>query len=103
MNFLLVLGYLFTPWTAINLVDFYVVRRGHYSIREIVNPRGIYHRWNWRGLPAYGVGFAAMMPIGLAVAAGVYLLVCRSLDLTSERDTVTRADEGLEPEAVAVG
>src|SRR5246500_681495 len=39
--------YLFTPWTAINLVDFYVVRRGHYSIREIFNPAGMYGRWNW--------------------------------------------------------
>src|SRR4029077_1793598 len=36
-DLLAVLLYLFTPWTAINLVDFYVVRRGHYSIREIFN------------------------------------------------------------------
>ena len=56
-DLLAVLLYLFTPWTAINLVDFYVVRRGHYSIREIFNPAGMYGRWNWRGLTAYLVGF----------------------------------------------
>src|SRR5580700_7411136 len=37
-EFLAVLLYLFTPWTAINLVDFYWVRKGHYSVREIFNP-----------------------------------------------------------------
>ncbi len=61
-DLLAVLLYLFTPWTAINLVDFYVVRKGHYSIREIFNPNGMYGRWNWRGLVAYFVGFLVMMP-----------------------------------------
>jgi purine-cytosine permease-like protein len=32
-EFLAILLYLFTPWTAINLVDFYYVRKGHYSVR----------------------------------------------------------------------
>ncbi|MEU7488965.1 cytosine permease [Streptomyces sp. NPDC042319] len=118
-HFLTVLGYLFTPWTAINLVDFYVVRRGHYSIREIFNPRGMYGRWSGRGLLAYGVGFLSMLPfaeigdlegpgaawvggaditmlIGLPVSAGVYLLACRGLDLTAERAAVAAADAGLE-------
>ncbi|MEU7046212.1 purine-cytosine permease family protein [Streptomyces varsoviensis] len=120
-HFLSVLGTLFTPWTAVNLADFYLVRRGRYSIREIFNPRGIYRRWNWRGLLAYGTGFVVMlpfsvigdaegpmarllggldvsMPVGLFVAAGVYLLVCRSLDLSAERLAVAAADAGLEPE-----
>ncbi len=57
-----ILLYLFTPWTAINLVDFYWVRKCHYSVREIFNPHGIYGRWSWRGLLAYGCGFAAMIP-----------------------------------------
>ncbi|MDI3403266.1 purine-cytosine permease family protein [Streptomyces cavernicola] len=119
-HFLIVLGMLFTPWTAVNLVDFYVVRRGHYSIREIFNPQGIYGRWNWRGLTAYGVGFVAMLPfavigdlhgplahwvrgadvtmlVGLAVSAVLYLVLCRSLDTDAERAAVTAADEGLEP------
>ena len=119
-----VLLYLFTPWTAINLVDFYLVRKGHYSVREIFNPRGMYGRWNWRGLLAYGAGFAAMIPffstglykgpvarwlggidlsmlIGLPVSAGIYLLVSRSIDLEADRCAAAAADLGLEPRAEA--
>ena len=113
--------YLFTPWTAINLVDFYVLRKGHYSIREIFNPNGMYGRWNWRGLLAYGVGFAVMIPcfstglytgpvaralggadiamlVGLPVAAVVYLLACRSMDLEHDKQCAFTADAGLEPD-----
>ncbi len=57
-NFLLLILYLFIPWTAVNLVDYYVVRKGHYAIAEIFNPHGIYGRWGWRGITAYLVGFA---------------------------------------------
>ncbi|HEX8754797.1 MAG TPA: cytosine permease [Steroidobacteraceae bacterium] len=119
-DLLSVLLYLFTPWTAVNLVDFYLVRKGHYSVREIFNPRGMYGRWQWRGLLAYGVGFAAMVPffsldvytgpaaralggidvsmlIGLPVAAGLYLLACRSIDLEADRRMAALADSGLEP------
>jgi len=119
-DLLSVLLYLFTPWTAINLVDFYLVRKGHYSVREIFNPRGMYGRWNWHGLLAYGMGFAAMIPffstglytgpvarqlggtdlsmlVGLPVAAGVYLLACRSMDLEADRRRAAEADCGLEP------
>ncbi len=61
-NLLSILLYLFTPWTAINLVDFYLVRKGRYSIREIFNPNGMYGRWNRRGQTAYVVGFDSMIP-----------------------------------------
>jgi len=119
-DLLAVLLYLFTPWTAINLVDFYVIRKGHYSIREIFNPNGMYGRWNWRGLLAYGVGFVVMIPcfstglytgpvaralggadiamlVGLPVAAVVYLLTCRSMDFEHDRLRAIAADVGLEP------
>jgi NCS1 family nucleobase:cation symporter-1 len=118
-EFLAILLYLFTPWTAINLVDFYVVRKGHYSVREIFNAQGMYGRWNWRGLTAYAAGFAAMIPffstgiysgpvarafggadiamlIGLPVSAVVYILACRSLDLQADRRQAAAADVGLD-------
>jgi purine-cytosine permease-like protein len=118
-NLLSILLYLFTPWTAINLVDFYLVRRAHYSIREIFNPRGMYGRWSWRGIAAYALGMLAMVPffstdwykgpvarafggadmsmlIGLPVAAVAYLVFCRSLDLEADRRLAAAADEGLE-------
>ena len=113
--------YLFTPWTAINLVDFYWVRKGHYSVREIFNPHGMYGRWNWRGLLAYGVGFVAMIPffstplytgpiaaalggadiamlVGLPVSALVYIVACRSLDTDEDRRLARAADIGLDPD-----
>ena len=48
-NFLLLVLYFFIPWTAVNLVDYFIVRRGHYAIAEIFKPDGIYGRWGWRG------------------------------------------------------
>jgi nucleobase:cation symporter-1, NCS1 family len=118
-EFLAILLYLFTPWTAINLIDFYIVRRGHYSVREIFNPQGLYGRWSWRGLLAYAVGFVSMIPffstgiykgpvavalggadiamlIGLSVASGVYWWACRDLDLAQELRLIASADAGLE-------
>jgi nucleobase:cation symporter-1, NCS1 family len=107
-NFLLLILYLFIPWTAVNLVDYYIVRRGHYAIAEIFNPHGMYGRWGWRGILSYLVGFAAMTPffdvgtlyegagakalgnadisffIGLPVAAGLYYLLTRSVDVAAE-------------------
>jgi nucleobase:cation symporter-1, NCS1 family len=120
-DYLSLLLYLFTPWTAINLVDFYLVRKGHYSIREIFNSSGMYGQWNWRGLIAYAVGFVVMIPffstevytgpvaralgkadiamlVGLPVAAAVYILVCRSLDLEQDRQRAAAADSGLDPD-----
>jgi NCS1 family nucleobase:cation symporter-1 len=119
-EFLAILLYLFTPWTAINLIDFYYVRHGHYSVREIFNPRGMYGRWNWRGLLAYFGGFAAMIPffstgvyrgpvavmlggadiamlVGLPVSTIIYVLACRSLDVDADRRQAEIADRGLEP------
>ena len=116
---LAVLLYLFTPWTAINLVDFYWVRHGHYSVREIFNPNGMYGVWNWRGLLAYAVGFIAMIPffsteiyrgpvaralggadiammVGLPVSSLVYLWACRSMDLEQDRRQAEVADVGLD-------
>ena len=121
-EFLAVLLYLFTPWTAINLVDFYYVRKGHYSVREIFNRDGMYGRWNWRGLSAYVIGFVAMIPFfstesgrgpwrGRSAAptsrcwwdcrcpALVYIGACRSLDVAADRRHAHAADVGLDPDA----
>jgi nucleobase:cation symporter-1, NCS1 family len=116
-NFLLLILYLFIPWTAVNLVDYYIVRRGHYAIAEIFKPDGMYGRWGWRGILAYLIGFAAMVPffsvgtlftgpiakhvlhgadisffIGLPVAAILYYLFTRSIDVEAET-RVARAEQ----------
>jgi purine-cytosine permease-like protein len=121
-NLLVILLYLFSPWTAINLVDYFLVRRGHYAIKEILNPAGMYGRWGWRGLVAYFVGYGASVPfwvvsgggwyigpganalgqadispfIGLGLSAVVYYVLSRSLDLERERRI---AEEEGEPTA----
>jgi purine-cytosine permease-like protein len=106
-DFLLLVLYLFVPWTAVNLVDYYVVRRGHYAIAEIFNPHGLYGRWGWRGITSYLVGFAAMLPflstskytgfvataldgadismfVGLPVAGILYWVLAKSIDVEGE-------------------
>jgi NCS1 nucleoside transporter family len=121
-NFLLLILYLFIPWTAVNLIDYYVVRRGHYAVAEIFNPSGIYGRWGWRGLVAYLVGFGAMVPffstpsftgpvadamngadlslfVGLPIAGGLYYLLARSLDVDAEARLADREAEALEAAA----
>jgi purine-cytosine permease-like protein len=101
---LTIILYLLVPWTAVNLVDFFFVRRGHYVIRELFNPRGMYGRWAWRGVLAYGLGAFAIVPfavlpdvwtgslaariggvdigwlVGLVVAGGSYYGFSHSLD-----------------------
>ena len=37
-NLIVLLLYFFAPWTAVNLVDYFLVRKGHYAIKEIFNP-----------------------------------------------------------------
>jgi len=118
-NFLLLILYLFVPWTAVNLVDYYLVRRGHYAVEEIFKPDGIYGRWGWRGLIAYVVGFACMVPffstpsftgpvakaigdadismfVGLPVAGLLYLVLARSIDVERERHVAEREAAELE-------
>ncbi|MGW3493651.1 purine-cytosine permease family protein [Streptomyces sp. NPDC001020] len=122
---LAVLGYLMAPWTAVNLVDYFLVRRGRYSVREVFNPHGIYGRWNWRGLAAYWAAFVAMVPfmslsffqgfaaewlngvdiaffVGIPVAGLLYLLLCRSLDVRSEWNLIPTADQYLDADAEVV-
>ncbi|TWE10336.1 purine-cytosine permease family protein [Rudaeicoccus suwonensis] len=104
------LAYAFTPWTAINLVDFFFVRRGVYAVSDIFKPNGVYGRWGWRGTATYLTTIVVMLPfmvnpgyytgfiakkldsvdysigIGLVVAAALYWALTRSLDLSKERE-----------------
>jgi NCS1 family nucleobase:cation symporter-1 len=123
-NFLLLVLYFFIPWTAVNLVDYYIVRRGHYAIEEIFKPRGIYGVFAWRGILSYLVGFFAMSPffntglyegfvakdlsgadisifIGLPVAGILYYVLCRNIDVEAERRVAVVSDANLEELAMA--
>jgi NCS1 family nucleobase:cation symporter-1 len=61
-NFLVMVLALMIPWTSINLVDYYFVRRGRYRVEDMDRPRGHYGRANVPGLLAYAVGFAVQIP-----------------------------------------
>jgi purine-cytosine permease-like protein len=125
LNSLTLMLYLLVPWTALNLVDFFFVRRGHYAITDIFRPDGVYGAWGWRGLTAYFVGFAAEIPfmvlppiagfsytgyfpnhvtngvdyswvVGLLVSGLVYLVLSRSLDLKSEQAAIAASERELQ-------
>ncbi len=61
-NFLDVLLVIFIPWSAVNLADYFLVRRGHYDVASFFTADGTYGRFAWRGLLAYGLGLAAEWP-----------------------------------------
>ena len=61
-NFLDVLLVIFIPWSAVNLTDYFLVRRGNYDVTAFFIPDGVYGKFAWRGLLAYAVGLAAEWP-----------------------------------------
>jgi purine-cytosine permease-like protein len=107
-DFLLLVLYFFIPWTAVNLTDYFIVRKGHYAIAEIFHPHGIYGRWGWPGIVSYLVGFVVMIPffaagklfigpaaeamggadislfIGLPVSGFLYWVLTRHIDTAAE-------------------
>lgn len=115
--------YLLVPWTATNLVDYFIVRKGHYAITDLFTPKGVYGTWSWRGLLSFGIGFAFEIPfmavppignwsytgpiaqsiggldiawlVGLAATSIAYLLLSRSLDVAKERAAEIRSDTEL--------
>jgi nucleobase:cation symporter-1, NCS1 family len=122
--------YLLVPWTAINLVDYFAVRRGHYAITDLFTPHGIYRAWGRRGLTCYIVGLISMIPfvvllaypaytgfmakhlggvdysilVGLVVSGGLYYLLSRSLDLRAEEPAIQASEQRLHgAELPAVG
>jgi nucleobase:cation symporter-1, NCS1 family len=62
-NFILLLLYVLVPWTAINLVDYYLLRRGKYDVDSFFRrDGGIYGRVNWAAIGCYGLGILIQGP-----------------------------------------
>lgn len=97
-DFLDVLLVVLIPWSAVNLADYFLVRRGNYDVASFFTADGHYGRFAWRGLLAYTVGIAVEWPfvsqsdytgplvgslggadiswlVGWCVAASAYLLL----------------------------
>jgi nucleobase:cation symporter-1, NCS1 family len=130
---LILMLYLLVPWTVTNLIDFFFVRHGHYSIIDIFKPNGIYGVWSHRGLIAYAAGFAAEIPfmvllnvvtlksyytgplasqlnsvdiswiVGAVVTGVVYLLLTRNLDVAAEQAAIAESDRQLRDMESAAG
>ena len=66
-NFLNLLLLIFIPWSAVNLADYFLVRRGHYDIASLFCRGGSYGRYAWRGLVAYAIGLALEIPFASQV------------------------------------
>ncbi|WP_425832899.1 purine-cytosine permease family protein [Streptomyces fractus] len=99
-DFLLFLLTFFTPWSAINLVDYYLISRERYDLPALSDPNGRYGAWRWDALVVYGIGLLAQLPflatafytgplvgplggadvswiVGLVVPAALYWLLAR--------------------------
>ena len=62
-NFILLLFYVLIPWTAINLTDYYVMKRGHYDVASFFRQDGgIYGRFNIPALACYFLGILVQLP-----------------------------------------
>ncbi|MFI6981012.1 purine-cytosine permease family protein [Embleya sp. NPDC050154] len=118
-DFITLILYVLAPWTAVNLIDYYFVRRGHYAITEIFSPDSIYGRWGSRGLLSYALGVAALVPfmvtgfytgpmvdtldgadiafvVGLVVSGTAYWITTRGLDLDAEQQAIERSKTHLD-------
>jgi NCS1 family nucleobase:cation symporter-1 len=62
-DFLLLLLYVMVPWTAINLVDYYLIRHGFYDVASFMRADGgIYGLYNWPALVCYALGILMQIP-----------------------------------------
>lgn len=100
-NFVTILLYVLIPWSAINLADYFIVRKGEYAVAELFQRNGgRYGRWNAVGLSTYAIGILVQVPfmvtpmytgplaeplgfvdiawiLGFIVSGAVYLLLTR--------------------------
>ena len=61
-TFILCLLAVFTPWSAINLVDYYCFTRSRYDVPALSDPDGRYGRWNATGIVIYLIGILVQIP-----------------------------------------
>jgi nucleobase:cation symporter-1, NCS1 family len=61
-NFIDVLLFFFVPWSVINLVDFYIVKKGKYDVKSFFTPKGAYGGFRWVAIIPYLVALGAQIP-----------------------------------------
>ena len=83
-HFILLLLYVLVPWTAINLVDYYLLRHGVYDVPSFFRQDGgIYGRVNVAAVTCYGVGILVQLPfIASALYTGPVARAMGGIDLS---------------------
>lgn len=61
-NFILFICYFLIPWTAINLIDFYLLRHGKYSVEDMFDLDGKYGKVNWITMVSYIIAVLVEIP-----------------------------------------
>lgn len=61
-NFVLVLLSVFTPWSAVNLVDYYLISKERVDIPALYDGKGRYGDYNWVALGCYIFGIVIQFP-----------------------------------------
>lgn len=54
--------YVLVPWSAINLADYYWIRKGRYSVAAMYDVDGIYGKVNWNTLSIYAFAVVVQIP-----------------------------------------
>ena len=63
-DFILLLLYVLVPWTAINLVDYYLLRHGQYDVPSFFRQDGgVYGRVNAVAVECYLIGILVQLPL----------------------------------------
>jgi NCS1 family nucleobase:cation symporter-1 len=61
-NFILALLMVFTPWSAVNLVDFYLISKERVDVPALYDRFGRYGSWNVVALVSYAIGIVVQIP-----------------------------------------
>jgi NCS1 family nucleobase:cation symporter-1 len=61
-NFINLLVYLLIPWSIVNLVDYYIVKKGHYDPESFSDPNSGYGAFNVPAVLSYFLGFVVQIP-----------------------------------------
>ena len=61
-NFVLLILSVFTPWSSVNLIDYYWISKEKIDIPALYDPDGRYGRWNAPALVSYIVGVVVQIP-----------------------------------------
>jgi len=61
-DFVLLILMAFTPWSAINLTDYYLISKERVDIPALYDPDARYGRWNVPALVCYAIGIGAQIP-----------------------------------------